>query len=263
MLGWNEFFVPKMFYCELFETEYTVEFEYFQQAQSTRVLKRNYIAPIIDTTYDPTIDANDGANDPVTAYPKDRYVYPRDTERYRYVAAHHSFRAVFRDIINGTINSSQVDHPDFYQTKACMTKLVDPRKDRFPVPDLIEAMKSMFEDNLFSMFNRPHFLAVSWAADPSRISGDRGGDETTMYPCVRSKLENRLRYKPQELGAVYGASVILAAVAVSIGTFSVMRSGGMLKNTRFSSIATLLQHCGYNLDSYKQPGLLETKASEK
>lgn len=81
-----------------------------------------------------------------------------------------------------------------------------------------------------------------------RIAGKQEGNETTMYPCIRSKLENRFHYHPIELGAVYGVSVILAVAAVAVGTVSVMQNGGVLKNTRFSSIATLLQHCGYSLD---------------
>ena len=117
----------------------------------------------------------------------------------------------------------------------------------------MESMQNMFEDILFSMFSYPQFLAVSWAANPSRITGYQEGDATTMYPCIRSKLENRFRYHPLELGAVYGVSVILTTAAVAVGTVSAIQNGGVLKNTRFSSVALLLQHCGYSLEEYKQP----------
>lgn len=262
MPGWDGFFVPKMLYCEMFETEYTVEFKYVQQAQASRVLERKYIAPIINTTYDPTTITLDGTRDPITAYPKDRYVYPHDTARYRYVAAYHSVGAAFRDIVNGTIDSKQIDQPMYGETKVWMTRMADLRKDCFPVPNLMEALQGLFEDILVSMINRPDlFLVVSWAANATRISGGREGDESTMYPCIRSRPENRFRYNSMELGAVYGVSIMLATVAVSIGTFAVIRNGGILRNTRFSSIATLLQHCGYSLDIYSQLHPLEDASS--
>lgn len=250
--------MPKMFYCEMFETNYTVELKYVQQAQAARVLERKYMAPIINTTYDPTTIAHDGTKDPTTAYPKDRYVYPHETMRYRYVAAYHSIGAAFRDIVNGTIDSKQINHPMYGETKVWMTKMADLRNNCFPVPDLLEALQGLFENILVSMINRPDlFLVVSWAKDPSRISGGREGDESTMYPCIRSKPENRFRYNSMELKAVHGLSVALATVTVSIGTFAVIRNGGILRNTRFSSIATLLQHCGYSLNTYNELPPLE------
>ncbi|KAK8044162.1 hypothetical protein PG993_004186 [Apiospora rasikravindrae] len=249
--GWDDYHLPTFFSCELFETEYTVEFEHSRGVQLTSVLDREYLAPIVDTTYARNTPAMDGTNDNITAFPESNYVYPEDVSWYRYVAAFHSLGRVFRDVINGTMDATIPMYP-IVNTGAYQTKLMDPRNYFFPVPNLMEAMRSMFEDILLSMFNYPEFLVVAWAADPSRVAGEREGDKTTMYPCTKSKPENRLRYHPIELAVVYGVSIILAAAAIGVGTVSVIRNGGVLKNTRFSSIATLLQHCG---TSFQDEGL--------
>lgn len=251
--GWNDYFTAHMFRCDMFETRYIVEFNHYQGSQSTRIVARDRMNLLLNTTYAPGVDANDGTQDKITAFPQDRYVYPnRDKELYRYVAAFHSLGLVFRKLINGTIDSSDVHFP-IQDTAAIRSRVIDRLHLYFTVPDVMETMESTFEDVILSMFSYPQFLAVSFAGDPSRIAGYQGGDETTMHPCIRTKLENRFQYDVLELGAVYGVSVILAVAAVAVGTVSVVQNGGALKNTRFSSIATLLQHCGYSLDDYRQP----------
>ncbi|KAK8115739.1 hypothetical protein PG984_012241 [Apiospora sp. TS-2023a] len=249
--GWDDYYTPKTFFCEMYETEYLVEFEHSRGIQSVQVKDRKYVAPILNTTFLPEKPSKDGTNDNITAFPESNYVYPNDSSRYRYVAAYHSLGFVFRNIINGTIDANQIHFPSA-DTRALRSKLFDQRNHFFPVPNLMEAMQGMFEDILLSMFSYPQLLVVAWAANPSLMTGELTGewyrDETTMYACEKSKPENRFRYHPIELGAVYGISILLAAAAIRIGTISVIQNGGVLKNTRFSSIATLLQHCGYNFE---------------
>ncbi|KAK7975787.1 hypothetical protein PG989_014250 [Apiospora arundinis] len=247
--GWDSYYTPTIFFCEMFETQYTVEFEHSGGSQFTRVLDRKYIAPIINTTLDPNVDAIDGTNDNTTAHPLTNYVYPTDTHRYRYVAAFHSIGYIFRHLINGTI-WSRVFSSD---TSVLNSKIFDHQRNYLPDPHLMESMQSLFEDILLSMFSEPILAAVSWAADPTRMTGEREGDETTLYPCTRWKPENRFRYHPLELGAVYAVSILLTAAAIGIGTVSVIRNGGVLKNTYFTSVATLLKHCGYSFDAMREP----------
>lgn len=253
--GWDDYYTAQLYRCDMFETRYTVDFDQYQGRQSTRVRARDYLKPLINTTYIPEMDANDGTNDDITAVPQNQYVYPnRDIGQYRYVAAFHSIGLVFRNFINGTIYSHNVSSPfPSPYNEVMASKIYGTRNNILPPPDVVGSIQSMFEDILLSILSNSQFLAVSFAGDSSRIAGDQEGDETTMYPCTRSKLENRFRYDPLELGAVYGVSMILAAVSVAVGTVSVVQNGGVLKNTRFSSIATLLQHCGYSLDDYRQP----------
>lgn len=250
--GWNDYFTARVFRCDMFETRYTVDFNHYQGIQSTQVVDREYLKPLINTTYLPDIDATDGTNDKITAFPKDEYVYPKDKERYRYVGAFHALGLVFRDLLGGSVDSKDILYPS-WSTRAIWSKAFDPLKYYFTDDNLMERMQDIFEDILLSTLSNPKFLAASFAADPSRITEDQGMDETTKYPCTRSKPENRFRYQPLTLGAVYGVSVILSAAAVAVGTMSVVQNRGALKNTRFSSIATLLQHCGYSLENYRQP----------
>ncbi|KAK7991438.1 hypothetical protein PG988_000232 [Apiospora saccharicola] len=259
--GWNDYYTPKTFVCEIYETVYIVEFKHSGGLQFIEVKDRKYITPILNTTYRPGMDANDGTNDNITASPESNYVYPHNMSRYRYVAAYHSLGFAFRDTINGTLVLNPVGYP-VANTKAYKTKLFDTRKDYFPVPNLMEATQGLFEDILLSMFNYPQLLVVAWEAESDRKAGEREGDESTMYPCVKSKPENRFRYHPLELGAVYGVSVLPTAAAIRIGTISVIQNGGVLKNTRFSSMATLLQHCGYKFEILGEPTPHERRTSD-
>ncbi|RYP89845.1 hypothetical protein DL770_004056 [Monosporascus sp. CRB-9-2] len=230
--GWNEAFVPRVFACENYETEYTIRFNHTGGEQLTNIMNRNFLHPVIDTKWLQDEDANDGTNDNTTAYPKSNYVYPNDDKQhYRRVAAFHSIGAMLRYFVNGTIDVNIIE-----KTKAIQTKLIDPRRGWFPHPDLMERVQSLYEDIIFSIFSNPQFLSVVWAARPDAISGDVAGDASTRYPCERSRFENHYRYHTGTLWGVYGGAMLLAALGIASGTRAVLENEGRLRDTRFSSI---------------------------
>jgi hypothetical protein len=247
--GWNESFAPNIIRCENYETEYTVFFEYVSGFQNIRVVDRKHITPILNTTFTRDI-ADDGTEDTTVAVPESSYVYPRDA-RYKYVAAYHSFGSVFRKYINGTINSASVSVPNA-NTKGIFTKLFNRRQDYLPVPNFKQNVQSLFESIILSVFSNPQYRIVTWAAAPDQPVGPLESDGLNTYPCTRSKAQNRFEYHSQDLWIVYGISLLIAGAAVAMGTISVIQNRGVLKNTRYSSITVLLQHCGIKSSSLDQ-----------
>lgn len=243
--SWNVSFAPNIIRCENYETEYTVKFEYVGGLQNIQVLHRRYIAPILNTRLTQNT-TNDGTEDTIVAVPESAYVYPKD-RRYHYVAAYHSFDSVFRKHINGTMDAHMLLTP-LDSTEAAFTRLFNPKEAYFPFPDLKQRMQSMFENIILSVFSNPQFTIVTWAAAPDRPVGPLQSDGTSGYPCTRSKAQNRFRYHAQDLWLVYGVSLGFAVAAVAMGTMSVVQNKGVLKNTRYLSIAVLLQHCGIEYD---------------
>lgn len=228
--GWSESFVPKVIGCEHYEAHYTVLFEWIGNRQFTKVLNR-----VVDTTWEQGVDANDGTNDNTTATPKSGYVYPRDVHHYRRVAAFHAMGAQLRDFLYGTIDSHQYNNP-IENTKMDQTKLVNQSQDNFPSSDLLQSIPALYESMVLSMFSEQQFVSVVWAAKPGESSGIAAGDESTMYPCTKSRLENVYDYHERDLWIVYSLTILLAVVGVVLGTLAILENEWTLRSTRFSSI---------------------------
>ncbi|KAI0835007.1 hypothetical protein F5Y06DRAFT_277143 [Hypoxylon sp. FL0890] len=235
MPGWNESFIPKVIGCEHYEADYTVLFNLTGGQQIINVTDLEFQRRVIDTTWLQGEDANDGTNDNTTAYPKSNYVYPRDVHRYRRVAAFHSIGLQLRNFLNGTTDSHQLNNP-IVKTKADQTMLLDPGHEYFAYPNLLDLIPSLYEDMIFSLFSNQQFLSVVWAAKPDVVSGTAVGDDSTKYPCVRSRLENVYSYHERDLWIVYSIAILLAAAGVISGTFAILENEGVLRSTRFSSI---------------------------
>ncbi|KAK8018330.1 hypothetical protein PG991_007520 [Apiospora marii] len=258
--GWNESFVPKIFACEHYVTDYVVDFKFDSKEQTATVKNRDFRHPIIDTVYKPGIDANDGTSDNITATPEKNYVYPKDLGPYRLVAAYHSLGSHLRKFINGTIGSMPVSNP-IGNSDVIQTKLVDPTRQLFPYPNLPELVQEFYEDIILSLFSNQQFLAVVWAAKPDTKSGatttgpktglgispdkDKTKDEkdkarqvdpSILYPCTKSRYENRYKYIDRDLWIVYAVAMLCALAAMVLGTAAVLENEGVLRNTKFSSI---------------------------
>lgn len=68
---WATAFVPTIFRCEHYHTHYKVQFNHTLSDQAIKVLNRTYLRPVVDTRFEPGVDANDGTKDNVTATPKE------------------------------------------------------------------------------------------------------------------------------------------------------------------------------------------------
>ncbi|KAK1968956.1 hypothetical protein LY78DRAFT_727400 [Colletotrichum sublineola] len=238
----NMNYVPKIFACEHYETEYTAVFNYTDATQSAYMKTHKFLAPIINTTYIPGLDANDGTADNVTAVPKENYVLPQDVERYRRIAAYHSLGFMLRKFLNGTVQVNKQSANPMANTDAIQTKLLDPRNDYFPVFNLQDMVQEFYADLILSIFSTPQFLPVVWAAQPdestggSVLGGDQHNHSAYEYPCQRSRMVNMYSYHARDLWIVYAIAILLATSGVALGALAVRENGGVLRNTRFSSV---------------------------
>ncbi|POS77950.1 hypothetical protein DHEL01_v203663 [Diaporthe helianthi] len=248
---WQDAFTPKIFACEHRETNYVATFNYTDGVQSARMSSREFGAPIINTTLLPSVEANDGTDDNVTAIPEENYVYPAETARYRRVAAYHSIGYMLRKFVNGTVEVEDTLVNPIQNTEAIQTKLLDPRNNYFPYPELMSMVQDLYEDLILSIFSNPQFVEVVWASRPSEQSGTlyKGGIKTSSgvqtgtgdesdyeYNCTRTRTGNSYAYHKRDLWIVYAIAVALTLICVVVGSLAVRENGGVTRNTHFSSV---------------------------
>lgn len=257
---WNSSFIPKIFGCEHYETNYTVHFNYTDGTQYTTVKKRTFLTPIINTTFVPHVDADDGTADNTTATPEENYVYPTDVERYRRVAAYHSLGYMLREFVNGTVEiESSLVNP-IANTAALQTKLLDPRNNYFAYPNLMSLIQGFYEDLILSIFSNPQFVEVVWAAQTGEQTGTlaEGGGRRNhsdyAYPCTRSRTANLYSFHARDLWIVYGIAVLLAVLGLVAGALALHENGGVVRNTRFSSIVAATRGPPLEKVNWEGPG---------
>jgi len=235
-------FTPKMFACEHYETAYTAVFNFTDGKQVARVTNRTFLAPVINTTYVPGLQANDGTNDNTTAVPEDNYILPTDVARYRRTAAYYSLGVILRAFVNGTVELDPRRPMPIVNTAALQTKLLDPRSGYFPFPNLMDLVQGLYEDMILSLLSEPQFAEVVWAARPGEQSGSlaaapAGADAAAYtYPCTRTRTANLYSYHARDLWIVYGIAVVLGLLSVLAGTDALRANGGESRNNRFSAL---------------------------
>lgn len=248
---WDDAFTPKIFACEHRETEYVATFNYTDGVQSTNITAYKFGDPVINTTFLPTVAANDGTSDNVTAVPEENYVYPNDTARYRKTAAYHSLGQMLRGFLNGTVEVEDTLINPIQNTEAIQTKLINPRNNYFPYNNLMALVQDLYQDMILSMFSNPQFAAVVWAGRPSEQSGTlftggikdssgavtgTGSPDDYMFKCTRYRTVNTYAYHEGDLWIVYGVASFFTIVCVTVGALAISDNGGVTRNTMFSSI---------------------------
>ncbi|ROV98014.1 hypothetical protein VMCG_07004 [Cytospora schulzeri] len=249
--GWDDAFTPKMFACEHRETEYKATFNYTDGVQATNITSQKFGAPVVNTTFLPTVAANDGTSDNVTAVPEENYILPNDTARYRKTAAYHSLGYMLREFLNGTVEVEDSLINPIQNTEAIQTKLLNPRNNYFPHENLMSMVQGLYTDLILSMFSNPQFTEVVWAARPSEQSGTlftggikdssgvitgTGDPEDYMFNCTRSRVVNTYAYHKRDLWIAYGVATFFSLICVTVGAFAISDNGGVTRNTRFSSV---------------------------
>ena len=241
--NWTSSYVPTIFRCEHYVTDYTVQFNHTLSEQRTTVLKREYIRPVIDTTFQPEIDANDGTLDNITATPKESYVRPLD-ENYRLTAAYHSIGLQARLRINGTVQQINfaADPPGpslSANTDMIGTRLAN-KANYLVVPNMMEEFRNYYEEMVLSMLSDPQFVLVTWAAKPDTPSGP--SNETALrrddlkYPCEKSRTVMAYTYRKRDLWIVYSIGILAALLSVGLGAAALSQNNGHVRDTRLSSI---------------------------
>ncbi|KAK4447953.1 putative formylmethionine deformylase-like protein, partial [Podospora aff. communis PSN243] len=234
---WATAFIPKLFACENYESSYTINVRYAEGIQFINTTNLTFHHPVINTTFLPRVDANDGTGDNVTAIPESNYIMPTDKARYRRTAAYHSLGLMLRTFLNGTISIDKDLVNPIVNTKAIQTRLLDPRNNYFPRPNLQSLVQPFYEDIILSMLSQPQFAPVVWAAKPDEQSGQLVRDEEGYrFPCSKSRTRNMYKYHARDLWIVYSIAITLALVGVVTGSWTMGGNQGGLRDTKWSDI---------------------------
>src|SRR5262249_21237270 len=158
--------------------------------RSANVTSRDFLHPIIDTTYIPDLNASDGTFDETVAKPTSNYVYPSPPDavpNYRLIASYHTMGLILRTSLEGNLQVAKGGLA-FTHTHASQTKLVDASANFFPVPDLMDQTQSLYEDILLSLLAYEPFLIVVNATTQDPVAAPKYNEDGSGYPCVKSRL---------------------------------------------------------------------------
>ncbi|KAH7144283.1 hypothetical protein B0J13DRAFT_554898 [Dactylonectria estremocensis] len=245
--GWDTAYTPKIFGCEHYETQYSVQFNYTSGMQTYKVKKRDYLRKVIDTRYLPGQFANDGTMDNTTAIPTTNYVFPKDVANYRRIGAYHSLGKMMRSMINGTIAMPYY----VVESDIIETRLLEMR-NYLPVKNFRTEVERFYEEIILSLLSNPQFLAVSWASDPSKPTGVAEGGASSKYACTRSRTANSYEYRKMELWIVYAVAMVFATAGVVSGLVAIQEEGGVFRDNKFSSIVAATR--GQSLNTVQWEG---------
>ncbi|GKU08417.1 hypothetical protein FLAG1_11211 [Fusarium langsethiae] len=196
---WYKAYTPVIIGCEHYEVNYTIQFDYVGGVQSHKVLRRDYLRKVVDTTLTSEMDPDKRLKDRTMAVPEKNYIYPSDVENYRLTAAYHSLGNSLRGILNGTNTIPYFDA----NSQIFVTPLVD-RINYLLVRNFGDAIRNMYENMIISILATPSSSVVSWASN-GRPSGLIKGGLSTAFPCRKQQYINVFRYNKAQLLTVYAA----------------------------------------------------------
>ncbi|KAM0420244.1 hypothetical protein ACHAPD_003815 [Fusarium lateritium] len=226
---WDNAYTPIIIGCEHYEVNYTIQFDYVGGVQSHKVLHREYLGKVLNTTLISETDPDRNLTDRTKATPEQNYVYPSNFGEYRLTAAYHSLGYALRHTFNGTTEMPLFD----VKSNLLLTPLIN-RLNYLPVKNLDEAIINMYENMIVSLLADPSFHVVSWASN-GKPSGSAKGGPSTNYPCQKQQYVNVFNYNAVQLLTVYAASIALATAAVLLGLHA-YREEGRMRDMKPSSI---------------------------
>jgi hypothetical protein len=227
--GWYEAYTPIIIGCEHYEVNYTIRFNIVAGVQSHKVLRREYLRRVVNTTLTTEVDPDKRLKDRTKAVPESNYVLPSDTGNHRLTAAYHSLGYVLRQTLNGTAMMLNFN----VNSRILVTPLVD-RINYLPVKNFGQAVRDMYEKMIVSLLADPSFMVVSWASN-GKPSGVIKGGPSTAYPCRKQRYITAFEYNKAQLLIVYATSLTLAIAAVSVGIHA-YREEGTMRDMKPSSI---------------------------
>jgi hypothetical protein len=219
---WYNAYTPVIIGCEHYEVNYTVQFDWVGKTQSHKVLHRDYLRKVINTTFTPKLDSDKRLKDRTSAVPEGNYVLPTDVEQYRLTAAYHSIGFTLRHILRGWTRLPQRS----VRSEIGTTPLVD-RLNYLPIKDFSTAIREMYENMIISLLSDPTFIVVSWASSGQPTGLAKSDPSSKRYPCRKTRRINVLKYDKVKLLSVYGASIALAIAAILLGIHAYWEEGEM------------------------------------
>jgi hypothetical protein len=194
---WRNVHEPKIFKCVLHYTDYTFQMKYEESVQSTKLLKRNFLDPII----------NGAPVRPTT-----------DIQLYKLTATYHGMGALLRNFMRGSVFYKFDSKYFLTKSDISETRLLE-SSTSYPVPNFIEEVQSFFEDMIITLLSEPYLVIAS----------------KESVPCNKTRRQNVYVYHAEGLWVGYAFAVCIAFVSIFIGAWSIFQNG-VSSDIQFSRI---------------------------
>jgi hypothetical protein len=194
---WRNIHEPKIFKCVLYYTNYTFEMKYEESLQSTKLLQRDFLDPVI----------NGAPVRPTT-----------DVQQYKLTAAYHGMGALLRNFVRGSVFYKS--DSKYFVTKSDIseTLLLD-ASTSYPVPNLIDEVQNFFEDMIITLLSEPYLVVAN----------------KQSVPCDKTRRQNVYVYHAEGLWVGYAIAVFIAFSSIFVGAFSIFQNG-VSSDIQFSRI---------------------------
>ncbi|KAF2755332.1 hypothetical protein EJ05DRAFT_98513 [Pseudovirgaria hyperparasitica] len=209
---WKTVHVPKIFRCEHYVTDYTVNLTYAEGNQHSNVTNHDYLYPIINTT----ITRDPEETQEYMIGPESEFVRPtEDVKTYKLISTYHAIGYLLRVFLRGTIMVNE-NYP-LTQSDISETKMINVTTN-YPVDALMKTMVDTYDDMLISL-----------------LSENLGVVTSESVSCQKSKHENVYFYQQESLWIGYAIVILVTLAAMLIGFYSMWRNG-VASDTLFSRI---------------------------
>ncbi|KAJ4304637.1 hypothetical protein N0V90_000163 [Kalmusia sp. IMI 367209] len=205
--NWTHRFDQHVFRCIHYETKYTVKWNYTEPFFKTDV-SQEFLSPIVNTTFSQNSDGSPNWNIPV---PSQNYISPRDTERYKKVAAYHTMGQSLRKFLKGKIEMDPpIPGPSYPRVSSdiTQTRLVS-NSTSLPMKDLPDQLQDFYTNMVLSLFSAPQMLVVS--------------EEKAMVN--RTRFQSTFIYSPTKLWACYAPVILVTLIILIIGAWDILKDG--------------------------------------
>lgn len=205
--NWTHRFDQHIFRCIHYETKYTVKWNYTDPFFKTEVSKE-FLSPVVDTTFSRDSSGSTNWENPV---PAQNYVSPRDTQRYRKVAAYHTLGQSLRKFLKGAIEMDPpIPGPSYPRVSSdiAQTRLVS-NSTSLPMKDLPDQLQDFYTNFVLSLFSAPQMLVV----DEERVLVNR------------TRFQSTFIYSAEKLWACYAPVILVTFIILMIGAWNIIRDG--------------------------------------
>lgn len=212
-LHWRNVHEPYIFKCIAHHTNYTFEQTFTDGTQSSKLIQRDFLKPLVDTN----LTARADIPGTMIAVPSENYIRPgTDAELYKLTATYHVLGQLLRNFLRGEIFSGPV--MPITKSDISETRLIDALTS-YPVPNLMPQVQSMYEDMILTMLSSPLLVLAA----------------NVSAPCSKSRRVNVYVYHAEGLWIGYAIVVTLTFSFMLVGAYSIFQNG-VASDTQFSRI---------------------------
>ncbi|KAF1971258.1 hypothetical protein BU23DRAFT_471246 [Bimuria novae-zelandiae CBS 107.79] len=206
--NWTHRFDQHIFRCIHYETNYTVKWNYTDSFYKSTIIEQKPLSPVVNTTFSQRSDGSPNWEIPV---PFENYVSPRDTQRYKKVAAYHTIGQSMRKFLKGSIEmDAPIPGPSYTRVRSDIqqTRLVS-NSTSLPMNDLPDKLQSFYNNMVLSLFSAPQMLVV----------------DREQVLVNRTRFQSTFIYDAKKLWACYSPVILATLIILIVGAWDIVKDG--------------------------------------